>query len=186
MEHVVQTPSLALEHDAKNIAQLFETILFAHAGAILFESFERLTSDVLICEAVVAQLEHAGIQVIVAEQNANSRSSAKIRSILDQALSTERLFRQARIQIARRKNAAEGGRHGGNPRYGSLPGEELILRRIKHMSISEKLGYTKIASVLNSEGIRPRNAKSWQPAVIANILGVRRDAESRSARRNRP
>jgi hypothetical protein len=100
------------------------------------------------------------------------------------ALTTEKLFRQARIKIGRQANASAGGKHGGNPRYGTLLGEEAILRRIEELARKDGLGHTAIASLLNSDGVKPRNAAQWQPAVIANILGVRRNAQLRAASQN--
>jgi hypothetical protein len=72
---------------------------------------------------------------------------------------------------------------GGNPRYGTLPGEEGVLHRIEELASKGGLRYTAIAALLNGEGVKPRRAEEWQPAVIANILGVRRDARRRAETR---
>ncbi len=184
-EHIAGTESLALELSAEAIRNFFEVTLSVGARVLAIESSRRLAGETMTAEVVVAQLEHVGVRVVFAQPPDGNASSTEIRRALDLALSTEKLFRQARIKIGRQINALAGGKHGGNPRYGTLPGEESVLRRIHELSSKDALGYTAIANQLNSDGVKPRNAKQWQPAVIANILGVRREAQLRTARRKK-
>lgn len=183
LEHFSEAKSLRLELEPSAIAKFFEVILSSDVQVVAIESPARLAADALLVEVVTVQLEHVGIEVLFAKQSARMTSDMELRRALRMALSTEKIFRQARIKIAREANAIAGGRHGGNPRYGTLQGEEAVLNRIKELAGKGRLGHTAIASLLNVEGVKPRRADEWQPAVIANILGVRRDAQRLAASR---
>jgi DNA invertase Pin-like site-specific DNA recombinase len=183
LEHVTEAESLGLELSSSATAEFFEAILSSHAQLVAFESPARLSADAMTVDVVVVQLEHVGVEVLFAKSPATKKSDGKLRHALKMALSIERIFRQARIKIGRQANATAGGNHGGNPRYGTLPGEEGILHRIEELATKGGLGHTAIASLLNGEGVKPRRAEEWQPAVIANILGARRDARRRAASR---
>jgi hypothetical protein len=185
LEHVARTETLGLEISAEAISDFFEVTLSSGAQLLAIESPRRLGADTMTIEVVVAQLEHVGLRIVFAQSPGEHASSTELRRALDLALSTEKLFRQARIKIGRQLNALAGGKHGGNPRFGTLPGEESVLSRIQELSSKGALGHTAIANQLNRDGVKPRNAKQWQPAVIANILGVRRDAQLRTARRQK-
>jgi len=182
-EHIAEAESLCLELGSSAITQFFETVLASQSQLVAIESPCRLASDAMTVAVVVAQLEHVGLRVVFADSSASGATDVELRRVLAMALKTEKLYRQARIAIGRQANASAGGKHGGNPRYGTLPGEAETLRRIEELARKDRLGHTAIASRLNSEGIKPRNAERWQPAVIANILGVRRDAQIRAASR---
>jgi hypothetical protein len=184
-EHVTEAKSLRLELSSKAIEEFFEVTLSSGAKLLAIESPGRLAADATTVEVVVAQLEHVGLRVVFVNSPGKAAASIELRRALRMALSTEKLFRQARIKIGRKRNAVGGGKHGGNPRYGTLPGEESVLRHIQELASKDALGHTAIAALLNSDGVKPRNAKQWQPAVIANILGVRREAHLRTLRRDK-
>ena len=128
-------------------------------------------------------LERAGFQIFREPQNALTIAEEQgIRSLVETVLALEKLYRQGRLQAARKENAKQGGSHGGNPPYGSLLGEGSILESIRRDQ-SAGLGHTEIASRLNAEMVKPRKGQKWYPAVIANILGVRREAKKRASAR---
>jgi hypothetical protein len=185
VEHHFERKSLGLVVGSTAISEFFELVLSSKAEVVVFEARAKLTSETMTRDAVTALLEHAGFTVVFAKSAQKDLSSVEILRALKVALSTEKQYREARIKVGRIQNAAAGGKHGGNPRYGDLPGEKLILDRIQEFASERGLGYTAIAAQLNADGVKPRSAKKWTAAVIANILGVRRDAQLRASRRSK-
>jgi hypothetical protein len=185
VEHHFEMKSLGLTVGALAISEFFELVLSSKAEVVVLEARSKLTSEVMTRDAVIAQLEHAGFIVVFAKSPKKDLSSVEILNALKAALSTEKQYREARIKVGRIRNTAAGGKHGGNPRYGDLPGEKSILDQIQELASERGLGHTAIAVQLNGDGIKPRSAKKWTPAVISNILGARRDAQLRASRRSK-
>jgi hypothetical protein len=185
VEHHFEMKSLALVVGASGISKFFELVLSSKAQVVALEARAKLTTEAITRDAVIAQLEHAGFVVVFAKSSKKDLSSDEIRHALKVALSTEKQYREARIKVGRIRNTAAGGKHGGNPRYGDLAGEKLILDQIEELASKRGLGHTAIAAHLNGDAVKPRSAKKWTAAVIANILGVRRDAQLRASRRSK-
>jgi site-specific DNA recombinase len=47
--------------------------------------------------------------------------------------------------------------------------EQDVLRRIRHLR-EAKLGYAKVAGVLNKEGVKPKRAASWSAMAVRSVL----------------
>jgi hypothetical protein len=179
----IQVDLIDLEADAGSAERLFKTLLSSGVRQLYVGDLSLYFRTTTEAYTVLHFLERAGFQIFREPQDASSlRDERKVREVVDIAIRLEKGYRQARLQTARERNTRSGGMHGGNPPYGALSGEAAILDQIKRDQ-AEGLGHTEIASRLNAEMVKPRKGQKWYPAVIANILGVRRDAKKRLVQR---
>lgn len=179
----IQVDLVDLEADADSAERLFKELLSSEVRRLCVGDLSLYFKTATEAYAVLHFLERVGYQIFREPQDAASRTDErKVRKVVDIAIRLEKGYRQERLQAARERNTRSGGTHGGNPPYGVLPGEAAILDQIKRHKAAG-LGHTEIASRFNAEMVKPRKGKKWYPAVIANILGVRRDAKKRDARR---
>jgi hypothetical protein len=175
---------LVHEGDAKSAESFFRRLLSSTARRIYVGKLDLYFGSIAEAHASLRLLERAGFQLIQHVPIAtNEPSDGEVYAVIDAALDLEKIYRQARLSAGRERNARRGGPHGGNRPYGELSGEAAVLERIKRHR-DEGLGHSDIAARLNADSVKPRNGKKWYPAVIANILGVRRDAKKRVTLRN--
>lgn len=175
---------LVHEGSAESAKSFFKCLLSSTARRIYVGKLDLYFGSIVEAHASLRLLERAGFQLFQhVPSTPNERSGGELYDVIDAALDLEKIYRQARLSVGRERNARRGGPHGGNPPYGELSGEAAVLERIKRHR-DEGLGHSDIAAGLNADSVKPRNGKKWYPAVIANILGVRRDAKKRATLRN--
>lgn len=105
-----------------------------------------------------------------------------IMSLTDLVLNLAKISRLRKLHSGKRASLKSENQRGGNPRYGNKPNEAKTLERIRAEKESGK-GPTEIANGLNADAIPARRAKKWHPSVISSILGVPREAQKRTQRR---
>jgi hypothetical protein len=173
-----------VEGNAESAKSFFTCLLSSTARRIYVSKLDLYFGSIVEAHASLRLLERAGFQLFQhVPSTPNERSGGELYAVIDATLDLEKIYRQARLSAGRERNAKRGGPHGGNPPYGELSGESAVLERIKRHR-DEGLGHSDIAARLNADSVTPRNGKKWHPAVIANILGVRRDAKQRATLRN--
>lgn len=153
------------------------------ASIILAERLESFSSELAQQEILRAHLELQGFTLLVRNEHeaAKDKSMRQIfreYSKKDQELRP--LLDQLKLQAARALVRFSGRKCGGNPKYGTLPGEAVHLGRILSLKQSGKSD-SHIAKLLNEENTPPRRGVKWHPTTIANILGARRDVARRQA-----
>ena len=157
--------------------------LRARQGGLLLPDWSVLAATDEEIVVLRYQLEGLGLQVMAAA-GVPPKMPTSTKSALTMGAKAGVSFEKARIAvtllIGRRSAFGRNGRCGGNPRYGQRPGEKKILDRIVALYNREGLGYSAIAKRLNEEGIKPRQAQTWNPSTIASLLGKRREKERRS------
>src|SRR4051812_48713744 len=94
----------------------------------------------------------------------------------------------ARLRAGRRLKHDQGGFGFGSPPFGYRAHEKTLiedeheqdaLARIRGLR-AEGVSLREIASVLDSEGFKPRRSPSWQPSVLSRIL--RREGKTEATR----
>jgi hypothetical protein len=74
-----------------------------------------------------------------------------------------------RLRAARLRKKATTGRCEGAKPYGTYPGEQEVLERMKALR-AQGLGFDRIAAALNAQSIAPRRGQRWHGLTVNKIL----------------
>ena len=117
-------------------------------------------------------MQERGITLIsVTETDLGSTDPTRImfRQILGAIHQYEKSMIVLKLRGARQRMKARTGRCEGRKPFGSRPGEDLVLNRMRELRESG-LGFDRIADALNTEGFLPRAGKRWHGNVINRLL----------------
>lgn len=144
---------------------------------VLIEDSTRLARDMIVAEVVIREFQKIGVRVIAASggidltEGDDSNPTAKlIRQILAAVSEFERCCIVLKLRGARQRKKEATGKCEGRTAFGTKPGEDAILMRMKILYSGSGLSYDQVASVLNSEYLSTRMGKTWHGATIAKIL----------------
>lgn len=171
-----------LDLDPKSATDFFQAILSARVQRLYVGDASLYFGNSADAQVVLRILQREGLKIFGEDSSQSPLRQKKTNDLIDRTLDLEKRLREARLHTGRARNAISGGKRGGNPQYGTMEGESKVLDEIKALK-KQGLGHTEIATRLNADSIKPRKGKKWYPAVVANILGVRRDAKTRKAKR---
>lgn len=170
------------EADRKQFTAMIAEIMRDGVNTVIVESLDRLAREYVVQEQLLVYLISKGIRLINAsteeniteaiESNPIRKAMVQIQGIfaeLDKSLLVEKL-RKGR----ERKRKEEGWREGPQP-YGSKPGEKEVLKRIRYArrlnrGQYRRRSYQSIADELNKDGIKTRQGKRWDAALVYNVL----------------
>lgn len=153
----------------------------AHEAEVLVvPKLDRLARDLLIQEVVIQRLGRAGVEVLsVAEPDIDGdHTRTLVRQVLGAIAQYERAVIRARTAAGRAQKAAAGGYAGGRPPYGMRavdgelrpdPAEQAVVERVRAMR-AEGRSLREIAAVLDAEGVRTKDGRTWHPYAVARLL----------------
>lgn len=143
---------------------------------LIVEDATRLARDLIVAEVIIREMQKAGIRVISASGGVDltagddTNPTAKlIRQILSAVAEFDRCVSTMRMKAAKDRIRTRTGRCEGRKPYGSKPGEEATLARMKELFASD-LGFQKIADTLNAEGLPSREGKPWRVGSVHRII----------------
>lgn len=164
------------------LAEALARLEAGEAEQLIVSRMDRLARDLVLAELTIARLRDRGVPVIsVAEPDLDTESDDPTRTLVRQVLGAvaqfERALIRGRMAAGKAAKAAQGGYTGGRPGYGhAAKDRELVVnpseqRVVELVTTLRRKGesYRAIASALEAEGLRPRRAKTWQPAVVRSI-----------------
>lgn len=160
-------------------------VLEAGAGSVLVVyKLDRLGRNAIDVQEVLAVLLDAGVRVVSLADGVDSASGmgAALLKLLTSILATfaelEKEAITARLQDGRRNAKSEGRVYSREPSYGHAHGEdgELVAAEEEQRAVSrirelraEGLSVRAIGARLLEEGIHPRRAATWSPAVVLRL-----------------
>ncbi len=161
--------------DRPALTALFAAISTQFVRVVLVETSSRLARDLMIGEILLSEFRKLGVQVIAVDCDTDLTvddgdvTKVLIRQVLGAISQWEKSILVEKLRGARARIRKSGKRCEGRKPYGSLDGEQAIIERMSYLRSSGE-SLASIASVLNSEGHRPRQAAQWQPMTIQRIL----------------
>lgn len=185
---VSDPPGTDLLAKGMNFAQVLVQLHAGEADTIIVEELSCFSPDKIEQEIILGHLKTWGIKVLCLDDADLSSDDPERRLLRDFSSRGDLTKRIEGLRLAGRRIAArkriDRRREGARP-YGELAGEDRVLERIRTLE-AQGVGHSAIANRLNEEGIPTRRGKRWHPTTIANILGARRDAAKRKAKRKSP
>lgn len=149
---------------------------------VAVERADRLSRDLIVSELLLREWQKIGIQAFDAESNTDitagdsSNPTAKmIRQILAVMAEFDKCSIVLKMKAARDKIRAEKGRCEGRKPFGTLPGEDEAIARIralrrKPVGKDKRLSFAKIAATLNEEGFPTRGGGPWGASSVQAIM----------------
>jgi DNA invertase Pin-like site-specific DNA recombinase len=139
---------------------------------VLIERLDRLARDLMVQERVIADFQKNGFQLISAVEPdlmASDSTRILVRQMMGAIAQYDKANIVAKLRGARmRKKAKTGSCEGAKP-FGYYDGEAAVLDRMKALRESG-MGFDRIASALNAEGIAPRRGARWHGCAVNGIL----------------
>jgi DNA invertase Pin-like site-specific DNA recombinase len=176
-EGVSGTKELA---DRAGLAALLDAIESDGVRLVLVEKADRLARDLMVGEIILSQFRAAGASVIVADGGVDltANDGDPTRILIRQVLSAVAQFDKAvivlKLRAARDRIRRQKGRCEGRKPFGARAGEQATLERMRILRRKPKgeprMGYHRIASTLNAEGLPSRSGKPWSAMSVARIL----------------
>jgi DNA invertase Pin-like site-specific DNA recombinase len=157
------------------------------ATGLIVARLDRLARALHIQESVLQVVWRSGGSVFTADagevlqDDPDDPMRTFVRQVVGGVAQLERSLITKRMRDGRKAKAASGRHAVGQYRYGqhgegkgrerdaaANPDEQAAVRRIVELRRAGE-SYRAIASTLDTEGLRPRRAKSWSPMSVRNI-----------------
>jgi DNA invertase Pin-like site-specific DNA recombinase len=137
-------------------------------STVVIEKLDRLARVLLYQESIIADFRKNDITLIsVAEPDLNSEDPTRV--LFRQILGAFAQYERSNLVARMRAGKVRTGRWGGKKRYGKDAAERPILDRIFHLR-RNSFNASRIAEVLNAEGVTTRIGGKWHPTQVARII----------------
>ncbi len=126
----------------------------------------------LVQETVIGDLRKRGFELLSAMEPdllQNDPTRILMRQVFGAIAEYEKAMIVAKLKGARQRMKAKTGRCEGRKPYGHYDGEAEVLERMLALR-ADDMGFDRIASVLNREGLKPRTGERWWGRTINNII----------------
>ncbi|MBS1991705.1 MAG: recombinase family protein [Cyanobacteria bacterium SZAS LIN-3] len=154
------------------------------ADGLIVYKLDRFARKVLDAETIKRDLQERGkkLLTVVDTLDLETPDGELMFQFKGMFAEYERKLIYQRCQEGRRKKKEAGGSLGGSPPFGwrpykgglvPVPEEQAVLERIRTMA-DEGVSFTKIANILNAEGIPTKKKGRWHSASFYNLLNGQR------------
>lgn len=162
------------------LAALLDRIESNGVRLVLVENATRLARDLMVSEVILQQLTAVGCTVIAADSGTDLSADTEdptrrlIRQVLGAVAEFDRRVTVLKLRAARERIRGRGNRCEGRKPFGSRPGEQLALTRIRELHRKpyglRRRSLQQICDVLNIEGIPTRTGTKWSRQVLRRII----------------
>jgi DNA invertase Pin-like site-specific DNA recombinase len=176
-EGVSGTTELA---DRKGLAALLDAVGANGVKLVLVERADRLARDLMVGEIILKDFREAGAVVITADSgvdltaNDGDPTRILIRQVLAAVAQFDKSVTVLKLRAARDRIRRQKGRCEGRKPFGTRPGEQATLERMRALRRKPKgenrMGYHRIAHTLNAESLPSRSSKPWSAMSVSRIL----------------
>jgi DNA invertase Pin-like site-specific DNA recombinase len=178
-----EEPGVSGAKDLDDRPALQSLMLALHSDGVtlvLVERLDRLARDLMIQESILSDLRKHDFELIsVAEPDlcSDDPSRTMMRQVLGAFAQYEKSMIVLKLRGARQRARQRDGVCEGRKPYGSLPGEQEIVQRMKELHWSGQ-NYSQIAASLNAADMLPRGTGKgdarkvgqWFPASVSRVL----------------
>lgn len=162
------------------LAALLDRIESNGVRVVLVENATRLARDLMVSEVILQQLTAVGCTVIAADSGTDLTADTDdptrrlIRQVLGAVAEFDRRVTVLKLRAARDRIRSRGQRCEGRKPFGSRPGEQQALDRIRELYRKphghRRRSLQAICEILNAEGVATRSGKPWHPQVLNRIV----------------
>jgi DNA invertase Pin-like site-specific DNA recombinase len=160
--------------DRPGWAEMIATLHSNGVRTIIVERLDRLARDLMVQEATIADLHKYGFELISVQEPdlmANDPTRVLMRQLMGAVAQYDKSQIVAKLRGARMRKRQKEGRCEGRKPFGYYEGEQGAIDRMKALRASG-MGFDRIASALNAEGIPTRARGRWHGFGVNQILTV--------------
>jgi DNA invertase Pin-like site-specific DNA recombinase len=161
--------------ELENRPALLDLMTALHANGVklvMVEKLDRLARDLMVQETIIGDLRKNGFDLVsVSEPDLlkDDPSRKLMRQIFGAISEYEKTMIVLKLRGARVRQKAKTGHCEGAKAFGTLPGEEAVIERMKALR-AEKMGFDRIAAKLNEDDVKPRRGARWHGLTVNKIL----------------
>ncbi|MBW1783168.1 MAG: recombinase family protein [Deltaproteobacteria bacterium] len=143
---------------------------------VIIERIDRLARDLMVQEAIIADLQKKGYELISATEGADLLSEDPTRKLVRQVLGAiaeyDKTMTVLKLRAARERKRAKTGKCEGRKGYSEASPETLKeIRRLRRKPKGMKRrSYEAVAEELNRQGVTTMTGKAWTGANVAMAL----------------
>jgi DNA invertase Pin-like site-specific DNA recombinase len=144
---------------------------------VIIEKMDRLARDLMVQEAIIADLQKKGFDLISVTEGADLLSEDPTRKLVRQVLGAiaeyDKTMIVLKLRAARERKRAKTGKCEGRRGYvDSMPEVIREIRRLRRKTkgIDRRRSYKDVAAELNSLGYRTMTGKEFNAQIVMNIL----------------
>jgi len=166
--------------DRKGLAAVLAAVQTGEVRTVLIERADRLARDLIVGEIILSQFRAAGVAVWSAEGGVDLTAADDdptkrlIRQILGAVAEYDKTVTVLKLRAARERMRRPTGRCEGVKPYGYRPGEPEVIARMRQLRRKPqgepRLGYHRIAKILNAEGRPTRTGSPWTSSTVRKVL----------------
>jgi len=155
--------------------EMMEALLSNGVRTVIVERLDRLSRHLITQETCIQDFSKQGLTLLSADPAefdlmATDPSRVLVRQIFGAIAQYDKGMLVAKLRAARRRRKAAGERMEGQKPFGSRPGEQAVLDRMRALR-AEGLNFDKIAAVMNAEGRPTRKpGGKWYAKSVTRII----------------
>lgn len=164
----------------QGLAALLDYVEHNWVEVVLVDRADRLAGDLIVSEVILGQFRERDVRVIAADSGLELTSSDcdVSRKLIREALSVVTKFEKSvlvlKLKAARERVRRQKGRCEGRKPFGYYAHEQETLKRIlilhRKPRGEKRLGYYRIATILNEEGHQTRSGRPWIGPTVRGIV----------------
>ena len=143
---------------------------------VIIERMDRLARDLMVQEAIIADLQKKGFDLISVTEGADLLSEDPTRKLVRQVLGAiseyDKTMVVLKLRAARERKRIKTGKCEGRKSYTEVMPEVIReIRRLRRKGKGKKQRtYQMVAEELNSQGCKTMTGKAFNAQVVVNIL----------------
>jgi DNA invertase Pin-like site-specific DNA recombinase len=158
--------------DRPALAELMAALEENGIKTVIIEKLDRLARDLMVQEAILADLRKHGFTLISAMEPdlcSDDPSRKLLRQIMGAIAEYDRAMTVLKLRGARQRKKAKYGKGEGRHAFGEKPSEALALEQIREWRGTGSTA-KKIAADLNACGYKSRSGKPWHVNSVGKII----------------
>jgi DNA invertase Pin-like site-specific DNA recombinase len=158
--------------DRPAFSEMLAALMGNGTRTVLIEKLDRIAREVYVQEGTIRLLKEKGFELIsVSEPDLNSDDMYRVamRQMMGVFAELDRKSIVYKLRAARQRKRERDGFCEGRKPFGSKPGEDSTIARMKSLRASGAT-WESIASTLNAEGLKPRKGKGWYATSVRRVV----------------
>lgn len=143
---------------------------------VIVEKLDRIARDLMIQESIIADFRESGVNLISALEGDDLLDNDPTRKLVRQVLGAiseyEKSMLVQKLKVARKRKKAKYGKCEGRKSYQEIaPGTVRYIKSLRRKPKGKKRkSYSKIAEILNTEGVPTLNGQPWSLQTVRHAI----------------
>ena len=168
--------------DRPAFSDMVSAILDNGVRTVIVENLTRLARAYVIQDAILVFLASKGVALISADTGEDVTAAFHGDPMKKAIIQMQAVFSELeknslvrKLKAARARKRIETGRCEGVKPFGTLPGEDEAVARMKALrrkpiGKAKRMSYAKIAAAMQAEGFATRSGGPWRASTVQDIL----------------